>query len=235
MKAFLLFGTLGLATFTSAITAEYEDDLLYSRAVNEYEDDLLFSRAVNDKCKAPLGRGTCQHTANCPGVSYPTGLCPKDPKDVQVRLTRGYMSRVMLMSHHSAVIRRPAMSPRLAQVTAEVLRIMAVRAENFTLVFARGITISDAVSRTPRSHRRHQSLPRPIPARSLHSKSLFSKIAYLPSWPPSAHRALLVLSGQMTAAAVHPMILASSTLRLPAGATTSDTGIRRSRAASMTR
>lgn len=74
MKVFLLFCALGLATFASAITPDYEDDL-------------IFSRAVNSKCKAPLGRGTCQHTANCPGVSYPTGICPNDPKDVQVCFT----------------------------------------------------------------------------------------------------------------------------------------------------
>lgn len=74
MKALLLVCTLGLATFASALTTEYEDDP-------------IFRRAVNDNCKAPLGRGTCQHTADCPGVSYPTGLCPKDPNDVQVRLT----------------------------------------------------------------------------------------------------------------------------------------------------
>ena len=78
MKAFLLFCALGLVTLTSAITSDYEDDL-------------IFSRAVNSQCKAPLGRGTCQHTANCPGVSYPTGLCPKDPKDVQVCFTCWHM------------------------------------------------------------------------------------------------------------------------------------------------
>jgi len=44
----------------------------------------LFERAVGDTCKAPAGSGTCRATSNCPGISYPTGLCPNDPADVQV-------------------------------------------------------------------------------------------------------------------------------------------------------
>jgi len=51
---------------------------------SEYEDDLIFRRAIDGQCKAAEGTGSCQNTANCPGMSYPTGLCPKDPKDVQV-------------------------------------------------------------------------------------------------------------------------------------------------------
>lgn len=85
MKVFFLLCALGLATIASAIPADFEDDL-------------LFSRAVNGKCKAPLGTGTCQHTAKCPGVSYPTGLCPKDPKDVQVRLSYPSMFQFALTS-----------------------------------------------------------------------------------------------------------------------------------------
>ena len=134
MKAFLLFCTLGLATFASAIATEYEDDL-------------IFSRAVNSRCKAPLGRGTCQHTADCPGVSYPTGLCPNDPKDVQVRFTCRYIARFKLISHDSAVTRKPAMSRRSDRVTVEASRITAAQVEIFTLAFAQGIRISNAVSR----------------------------------------------------------------------------------------
>jgi hypothetical protein len=67
----ILACVLGLATLALAIPSEYEDDL-------------IFRRAVNDQCKAPEGTGSCQKTANCLGISYPTGLCPKDPKDVQV-------------------------------------------------------------------------------------------------------------------------------------------------------
>lgn len=109
---------------------------------------------------------------------------------------------------------------------------MAARAGNSTPVFAQEIKIFNAVSRMPRSRRRNQS---PVPARSLRLKSSFSKTAYLPLSPPSARRAPPVLSGRTTAARVRPMILASSTSRLPAGATTSDTGIRRTKAVSMTR
>jgi hypothetical protein len=65
---------LGLVTFAFAIPSQYEDDL-------------IFRRAVNDQCKAPEGTGSCQNTANCPGISYPAGLCPKDPTDVQVRVS----------------------------------------------------------------------------------------------------------------------------------------------------
>lgn len=72
MKAYFLVCAFGLATLATAIPSEYEDDL-------------VFRRAVNDKCKAPTGTGSCQRTANCPGISYPTNLCPKDPNNVQVR------------------------------------------------------------------------------------------------------------------------------------------------------
>lgn len=48
----------------------------------------IFERAVGDKCKAPEGSGSCQNKAKCNGISYPTGLCPKDPTDVQVRSIR---------------------------------------------------------------------------------------------------------------------------------------------------
>ncbi|KAF7514080.1 hypothetical protein GJ744_004405 [Endocarpon pusillum] len=69
MKTIIL-SVLGLAVVTSAIPSDYEDDL-------------IFRRAVNDQCKAPEGTGSCQKTSNCAGISYPTGLCPKDPADVQ--------------------------------------------------------------------------------------------------------------------------------------------------------
>jgi hypothetical protein len=45
----------------------------------------IFGRSVGGSCKAPEGRGSCQNTSNCKGISYPTGLCPNDPNDVQVR------------------------------------------------------------------------------------------------------------------------------------------------------
>lgn len=44
----------------------------------------VIERAVGDKCRAPEGSGDCRNTGKCKGISYPTGLCPKDPKDVQV-------------------------------------------------------------------------------------------------------------------------------------------------------
>jgi hypothetical protein len=47
----------------------------------------IFERAVGDTCKAPEGTGACKHTADCPGISYPTNLCPRDPDDVQVCLS----------------------------------------------------------------------------------------------------------------------------------------------------
>ncbi|KAI9798409.1 MAG: hypothetical protein M1833_004803 [Piccolia ochrophora] len=43
----------------------------------------IFGRSVGDSCKAPEGKGTCQNTSKCKGISYPTGLCPNDPNDVQ--------------------------------------------------------------------------------------------------------------------------------------------------------
>ncbi|KAK5130706.1 hypothetical protein LTR08_001736 [Meristemomyces frigidus] len=48
-----------------------------------YETSLASPQAVGNWCKAPLGEGSCQHTRNCKGISYPTGLCPKDATDVQ--------------------------------------------------------------------------------------------------------------------------------------------------------
>lgn len=80
MKGFLAC-VLGLAAFASAIPSEYEDDP-------------IFRRAVNDQCKAPGGTGACQKTANCPGISYPTGLCPRDPKDVQVGICHPFISNL---------------------------------------------------------------------------------------------------------------------------------------------
>ena len=46
----------------------------------------LLRRAIGDTCKAPEGSGTCETTSECRGISYPTGLCPNDPTNVQVRL-----------------------------------------------------------------------------------------------------------------------------------------------------
>ena len=45
----------------------------------------IFGRAVGDSCRAKEGSGSCQNTSNCKGISYPIGLCPYDPDDVQVR------------------------------------------------------------------------------------------------------------------------------------------------------
>ncbi|KAF2100284.1 hypothetical protein NA57DRAFT_54376 [Rhizodiscina lignyota] len=56
--------------------------VLTSSALGNPVED-IFGRAVGDSCKAPLGSGTCKHTKDCVGVSYPTNLCPKDPDDVQ--------------------------------------------------------------------------------------------------------------------------------------------------------
>ena len=47
-------------------------------------DASLFSRAVGDQCSAPEGKGSCQKTSSCKGISYSQPLCPKDPNDVQV-------------------------------------------------------------------------------------------------------------------------------------------------------
>ena len=46
----------------------------------------ILRRATGDTCKAPEGSGTCETTSKCSGISYPTGLCPEDPADIQVRL-----------------------------------------------------------------------------------------------------------------------------------------------------
>ena len=50
---------------------------------SEYDVPLV-RRAVGDRCTAPEGTGSCQHTAACAGISYPQALCPRDPNDVQV-------------------------------------------------------------------------------------------------------------------------------------------------------
>ena len=63
---------------------------------SERELDTLFARAVGDSCKANEGTGSCQNTANCKGISYPTGLCPKDPADIQVK--KPY-ARLLLCKH----------------------------------------------------------------------------------------------------------------------------------------
>ncbi|KAL1954946.1 hypothetical protein VTO42DRAFT_404 [Malbranchea cinnamomea] len=39
--------------------------------------------AVGDSCTAPEGKGTCQSTSNCKGISYSESLCPNDPVDIQ--------------------------------------------------------------------------------------------------------------------------------------------------------
>jgi hypothetical protein len=46
----------------------------------------IFDRAVGDTCTAPEGKGSCKNTSNCKGISYPTGLCPKDGTEIQVSL-----------------------------------------------------------------------------------------------------------------------------------------------------
>ena len=65
---------VGLASFATAIPSEYQHDV-------------LFRRAVNDKCNTPVGKGTCQPTSECSGVSYPN-RCPNNAADVKVRLIR---------------------------------------------------------------------------------------------------------------------------------------------------
>lgn len=72
MKASLL-SAIALASLASAMPSPY------------WGDDSILRRAVGDKCNAPLGTGACQATSRCPGISYPTNLCPRDPDDVQVR------------------------------------------------------------------------------------------------------------------------------------------------------
>lgn len=77
MKSSLLLIT-GIASLGLAIPSVMDDQM-----------GTIFARAVGDKCTAPQGSGSCQKTSNCKGISYPTGLCPKDPKDVQVRPSVG--------------------------------------------------------------------------------------------------------------------------------------------------
>lgn len=67
-------------SFISALLA------LSSTYASPVED--IFGRSVGSSCKAPEGSGSCQNTSNCMGISYPTGLCPNDPNDVQVRRAR---------------------------------------------------------------------------------------------------------------------------------------------------
>jgi len=40
--------------------------------------------AVNGQCEAPEGAGSYELTAECSGISYPTGPCPENPHDIQV-------------------------------------------------------------------------------------------------------------------------------------------------------
>ncbi|KAF2820280.1 hypothetical protein CC86DRAFT_387318 [Ophiobolus disseminans] len=47
------------------------------------DDRTLFGRAVGDTCRASEGSGKCLNTSDCKGISYPTGLCPRDPSNVQ--------------------------------------------------------------------------------------------------------------------------------------------------------
>lgn len=53
-------------------------------AKSEWELASLFPRKTGDFCNALEGNGSCQATSDCKGISYPTGLCPDDPADVQV-------------------------------------------------------------------------------------------------------------------------------------------------------
>jgi len=46
-------------------------------------DNTISNRAIGDSCSAPEGKGSCQNTSNCKGISYPQNLCPRDPGDVQ--------------------------------------------------------------------------------------------------------------------------------------------------------
>lgn len=60
-------------------------DLAYAApAKSEWELASLFPRKTGDFCNALEGNGSCQATSDCKGISYPTGLCPDDPADVQV-------------------------------------------------------------------------------------------------------------------------------------------------------
>jgi len=44
----------------------------------------IFGRAIGGRCTGTEGKGTCQKTSNCKGISYPQAFCPDDPDDVQV-------------------------------------------------------------------------------------------------------------------------------------------------------
>lgn len=74
VKAFFLAAIGGLVPFAFAVPSQLYEDY-----------NLRFRRAIGDQCQAPDGTGTCQSTSECAGISYPTNLCPNDPKDVQVR------------------------------------------------------------------------------------------------------------------------------------------------------
>jgi hypothetical protein len=57
--------------------------LLLTLATAAPSEDGIFGRAIGDSCKGTEGKGTCQPTGNCKGISYPQGFCPKDPDDIQ--------------------------------------------------------------------------------------------------------------------------------------------------------
>ncbi|KAL8778702.1 MAG: hypothetical protein Q9213_007289 [Squamulea squamosa] len=57
--------------------------LLVLATPSQYGALSLDARAIGDSCKAPEGAGTCKLKSKCPGISYSTNLCPKDPADVQ--------------------------------------------------------------------------------------------------------------------------------------------------------
>lgn len=58
----------------------------------------LLRRAIGNTCDAPEGSGTCETTSKCRGISYPTGLCPNDPTDVQVGL-QSFAARLAILHH----------------------------------------------------------------------------------------------------------------------------------------
>lgn len=108
MKAFLLCA-LGLAAFATATPSVYELDQ-------------VFRRALNDECNAPLGKGTCQPTSECPGISYPTKLCPNDPSDVQVSVLRQCIFQVLADFFQQCCVKIPCKVPEVPLVKSGFCR-----------------------------------------------------------------------------------------------------------------
>jgi hypothetical protein len=95
----------------SGVAIFFIESLAFCSAFNaDRESSSLVARAIGDSCNAPLGKGSCQNTGNCQGISYPDNFCPRDPNDVQVSHTddppiQKFESILILGEWNSAVSR----------------------------------------------------------------------------------------------------------------------------------